>query len=39
LGMKERVQILGGDIEVDSEPGHGTRIHISLPVAASLVPE
>ena len=35
LGMKERVQILGGDFEVDSESGRGTRIRISFPAAAS----
>lgn len=32
LGMRERVQILGGDLEVRSEPGHGARIHIWLPL-------
>ena len=31
LGMKERVQILGGDIDVVSEPGSGTHIRISFP--------
>jgi two-component system sensor histidine kinase UhpB len=37
LGMKERVQILGGDIQVESEPGRGTRIRISLPRSASII--
>lgn len=35
LGMKERVQILGGDIDVDSTPGQGTRIRITFPATAS----
>jgi len=30
LGMKERVQILGGELAVDSKRGHGTRIRIRL---------
>jgi PAS domain S-box-containing protein len=32
VGMKERVQILGGHLEVDSKPGLGTRIRLSLPL-------
>jgi signal transduction histidine kinase len=32
LGMKERVQILGGDLEVNSEPGRGTCIRILVPL-------
>lgn len=32
LGMKERVQILGGDLEVHSKPGEGTRIRIWVPL-------
>jgi PAS domain S-box-containing protein len=32
LGMRERVQILGGHLEVDSKPGLGTRIRLSLPL-------
>ena len=31
LGMKERVQILGGSLEVHSIPGHGTHIRIWFP--------
>ena len=30
--MKERVEILGGRLEIDSEFGRGTRIRISLPL-------
>jgi signal transduction histidine kinase len=33
LGMKERVEILGGTLEIDSQPRQGTRIRISLPSA------
>jgi two-component system sensor histidine kinase UhpB len=32
LGMKERIEILGGHLEIDSGPGRGTRIRISLPL-------
>jgi PAS domain S-box-containing protein len=32
LGMRERVQILGGRLVIDSRPGHGTRIHVSFPL-------
>ena len=33
LGMRERVEILGGSLEIDSRPGQGTRIRISLPLS------
>jgi signal transduction histidine kinase len=35
LGMRERLEILGGTLEVDSTPGEGTRIVFSLPIAAA----
>lgn len=30
--MKERVNILGGDLAIASRPGSGTRISVSLPL-------
>lgn len=32
LGMAERVQLLGGTLQVESEPGRGTRIRASFPL-------
>jgi PAS domain S-box-containing protein len=33
-GMRERVELLGGQLEVISEPSHGTMIRARLPLAA-----
>ncbi|GAB3783409.1 sensor histidine kinase [Dyella agri] len=33
-GMQERVQALGGSLQLDSPPGHGTRLDIVVPLAA-----
>ncbi|MBC7499758.1 MAG: PAS domain S-box protein [Herminiimonas sp.] len=32
LGMKERIELMGGSFEVETAPGHGTRIVVSLPL-------
>jgi signal transduction histidine kinase len=32
FGMRERAQILGGSLDLDSRPGNGTRIRLSLPL-------
>jgi signal transduction histidine kinase len=29
----ERVEALGGDLQIDSDPGRGTRIRTTLPVS------
>jgi signal transduction histidine kinase len=34
LGLRERVEMLGGHHEIVSEPGRGTRIDVSIPVTA-----
>ena len=31
-GMRERVRLLSGELEIDSAPGQGTQIYISLPL-------
>jgi PAS domain S-box-containing protein len=40
IGMRERVEILGGRLEINSQPGHGTRIRVLLPLSEpAVVPE
>jgi signal transduction histidine kinase len=38
LGMQERVQLVGGQMELESAPGHGTEVRVSLPLAAAAAP-
>jgi signal transduction histidine kinase len=38
LGLKDRVEALGGRITLDSPPGAGTTLHIELPLHAPDVP-
>jgi len=35
FGMEERARLLGGDVQIDSTPGWGTRVRASLPYRAS----
>ena len=36
LAMKDYAEALGGSYGIDSTPGHGTRIHLTLPVPAGV---
>jgi len=31
MGMRERVMLLGGEMEIDTAPGYGTRITVTVP--------
>lgn len=34
LGMRERAELLGGKLTIESTPGHGTTIHVQIPLKA-----
>lgn len=36
VGMRERVELLGGRFEIDARPGAGTRVHVVFPAAVVL---
>jgi signal transduction histidine kinase len=36
LGMEERVKLLGGRLEIQSQPGRGTVLRVTLPIAAAV---
>jgi signal transduction histidine kinase len=38
IGLKDRVEALGGTISVLSPPGHGTVLHVQLPADPMVVP-
>jgi len=38
IGLKDRIEALGGTISVLSPPGHGTTVHVQLPADPTVVP-
>ena len=34
IGLKDRVEVLGGYMQIASHPGNGTSVHVTIPVAA-----
>lgn len=37
LGMRERIELVGGTVRVESEPGRGTRVVMSVPIVQEAV--
>jgi two-component system sensor histidine kinase UhpB len=35
FGMQERLALVGGQLVIDSSPGHGTRVHVRVPSHAA----
>ena len=35
VSMRERLRIVGGQLEIHSQPGHGTRIEVTVPLSHS----
>jgi signal transduction histidine kinase len=33
ISMRERLRLVGGHMDVESEPSHGTRIYVRVPVS------
>ncbi|HEY6239463.1 MAG TPA: PAS domain-containing sensor histidine kinase [Burkholderiales bacterium] len=38
LGLRERAYMLGGEVRIDSSPGHGTTVHVRIPLEKELRP-
>jgi two-component system sensor histidine kinase UhpB len=38
-GMQERAVLLNGSLQIDSEPGKGTKVVVNIPLPASISPE
>lgn len=34
IGMRERAALLDGEVDIDSEPGHGTTVRVWIPLSA-----
>jgi len=32
VGLRDRVEAIGGDLELTSPPGEGTSLHVTIPV-------
>jgi PAS domain S-box-containing protein len=39
IGLRDRVEALGGSIEIESPPGEGTRVAVRLPLELDLTPD
>ena len=39
VGMKERAELVGATLEVESSPGHGTTVYLRSPLARTAAPK